>query len=532
MLKRHTIDRNLLLVLGDCVAVLLAVVVAGELRFGAWEWGGRAMRAAPILLTVFIAAFYTADLYNLRALGRRYDRASYVSCYILGTAMAVIGLALVWYLWPQARMGRGMFIGGTVSMATLGFGWRMLFRRAFILDRRKPIVAVVGMKDEVRVVERELGVDDFAILGFDGGQESPRGNGHGNGNGNGNGSGGAHNGHGHGNGHGNGHGGHGVAGHGAADRAALMDLVQKREVDAVVVGSVKAGRAVLLKSLISAKLYGIEVHTLASIIERVRWKVPITGLTDDWMALTPFDGMSRGLRAAHFMRVVDVVLASVGVLLSSPIVALAALAIKCESRGPVFYRQTRVGLDGREFRIIKLRSMRCDAEVSGPRWAKDRDPRVTKVGRLLRKYRIDELPQMWNVLVGDMRVIGPRPERPEFVRMLEGEIPFYAVRHAVRPGITGWAQVSFRYGASSDDAREKLEYDLFYIKNQSVFLDLVIVLKTFRVVFFGGTGGKDAAPHARREWTEPTRASSRLTWPYAARDAWVPAEKQHETHTT
>lgn len=523
MLKRHIIDRNLLLVFGDCVAVLLAVAGTAWLRFGVWEVDGRGMRGAPIMVAVFVVAFYVADLYNLRALGRRFVRASYVSRYILGTGMAVAGLALVFYMLPQTRMGRGMFIGSSILMAGLGFAWRILFRRVCILDRRKPTVAVVGRKDEIRVVEHELGADDFTILGFDGGQATT--NGHGNGGGNGH---GTANGDRNGNGNGNGS----PTARGARDRAALMDLVQKREVDAVVIGSVKAGRAALLKSLVSAKMYGVEVHTPASIVEHVRWKVPITGLTDDWMALTPFVGMSRRLYATHLMRVVDVGLGSLGMLVGLPIVALAAIAIKCESRGPVFYRQTRVGLDGREFKMIKLRSMKHNAEISGPMWAKDGDPRATKVGRLLREFRIDELPQMWNVLVGDMRMIGPRPERPEFVRMLESQIRFYAVRHAVRPGITGWAQVNFRYGASSDDARKKLEYDLFYIKNQSMFLDLVIVLKTVRVILFGAGGRRGAGPRVRRDRTRPGKQWSTWSGPRAPRDAWVYAGKHHETHST
>jgi exopolysaccharide biosynthesis polyprenyl glycosylphosphotransferase len=309
-------------------------------------------------------------------------------------------------------------------------------------------------------------------------------------------------------------------------------LVQKLEVDAVVIGGVETGRAVLMKALVHAKMYGVEVHTPASMVERVRWKVPITGLTEDWMALTPFHGVSRGVYAERLNRVVDIGLASVGMLAGLPLVALAAVAIKCESRGPVFYRQRRVGRGGKEFEIIKLRSMRCDAERSGAEWAKDNDPRATRVGRWLRQYRVDELPQMWNVLVGDMRVIGPRPERPEFVKRLEAEIPFYATRHAVRPGITGWAQVSFRYGASSDDAREKLEYDLFYIKNQSFFLDLAIALKTFRVLLFGAAGSKEAAPRVRRDWTMAPKRRVLRPKHRVAREVLGHASKRHETQSS
>jgi exopolysaccharide biosynthesis polyprenyl glycosylphosphotransferase len=163
-----------------------------------------------------------------------------------------------------------------------------------------------------------------------------------------------------------------------------------------------------------------------------------------------------------------------------------ALAIKASSRGPILYRQNRTGLDGAVFPCYKLRTMRADAEANaGPTWACDNDPRITRVGRFLRKTRIDEIPQLWNVLRGDMSIVGPRPERPEFVSMLSREIPYYHLRHSVRPGITGWAQVCYRYGSSVEDAREKLRYDLYYIKNMSAGLDLLIILITIKVILLG-----------------------------------------------
>jgi lipopolysaccharide/colanic/teichoic acid biosynthesis glycosyltransferase len=164
---------------------------------------------------------------------------------------------------------------------------------------------------------------------------------------------------------------------------------------------------------------------------------------------------------------------------------LTAVAIRIESTGPVVYSQERVGLRGRKFRIFKLRSMRADAEAHGPVWACENDPRVTRVGRVIRRLHLDETPQFFNILRGEMSLIGPRPERPEFVERLEERIPYYSERHLVKPGLTGWAQVSYPYGASFEDAREKLQYDLYYIKNQSPLLDAIILLETARVVLFG-----------------------------------------------
>jgi exopolysaccharide biosynthesis polyprenyl glycosylphosphotransferase len=186
-----------------------------------------------------------------------------------------------------------------------------------------------------------------------------------------------------------------------------------------------------------------------------------------------------------FKRLFDITASLLLIALTFPLIVLGALAVKLESRGPAFYRQRRVGLYGQGFDIIKLRSMRQDAEVAGKAvWAEKDDPRITRVGRFIRKVRIDELPQCWSVLKGEMSFVGPRPERPQFVEDLEQQIPYYAERHMVKPGITGWAQINYPYGASIDDSRQKLEYDLYYAKNYSPFLDLLILLQTIRVVIF------------------------------------------------
>jgi exopolysaccharide biosynthesis polyprenyl glycosylphosphotransferase len=187
----------------------------------------------------------------------------------------------------------------------------------------------------------------------------------------------------------------------------------------------------------------------------------------------------------RLLRVFDVVSSLIGIALSLPLMVLTAVAIRIESTGPVVYTQVRVGLHGRKFRIFKLRSMQADAEAHGPVWACENDSRVTRVGRVIRRLHLDETPQFFNILRGEMSLIGPRPERPEFVEQLEERIPYYSERHLVKPGLTGWAQVSYPYGASFEDAREKLQYDLYYIKNQSPLLDAIILLETARVVLFG-----------------------------------------------
>lgn len=233
--------------------------------------------------------------------------------------------------------------------------------------------------------------------------------------------------------------------------------------------------------LVTARVAGIACLSPAMLHEKLLQRIPVDDLEPEDLAFSEgFDFLSR---ARSLKRFLDVVLASAGLILASPLLLVAALAIRLDSRGPVFYRQERVGLRGRVFAIHKLRTMRPDAEAEGaPRWASEKDPRTTRVGRWLRKLRIDEIPQLWSVLRGEMSFVGPRPERPYFVEWLSREIPWYRLRLAARPGLTGWAQLRFPYGASAEDAKRKLEYDLYYLKNASVFLDLAIVFHTVRHV--------------------------------------------------
>ncbi|MPN39430.1 UDP-N-acetylgalactosamine-undecaprenyl-phosphate N-acetylgalactosaminephosphotransferase [bioreactor metagenome] len=198
------------------------------------------------------------------------------------------------------------------------------------------------------------------------------------------------------------------------------------------------------------------------------------------------DGFQQGTLRTVVKRLFDIVCALILITLALPVMLIATLAIVIENGFPVLYRQERVGLNGRLFKVIKFRSMRNDAEKDGkPVWAKAKDDRVTKVGRIIRKIRVDELPQLFSVLKGDMSLVGPRPERPFFVDQLTKEIPFYAVRHSVKPGVTGWAQVRYHYGATVEDSAEKLQYDLYYVKNHSLFLDLLVLFETVGVVLTG-----------------------------------------------
>jgi sugar transferase (PEP-CTERM system associated) len=244
-------------------------------------------------------------------------------------------------------------------------------------------------------------------------------------------------------------------------------------------------RGVRLEPLLEARMEGVKITGYLSFLERETRRVDLKGLDPSWLIYS--DGFRVGtVTNAVLKRTLDILASLALLVLTLPTMLLVALAIRVESAGPIFYRQERVGRYGRIFTIYKFRTMRIDAESSGiPQWAAARDPRVTRVGAFLRLMRIDELPQAINVLLGDMSFVGPRPERPFFVESLSRHIPFYAERHRVRPGITGWAQINYPYGASIEDAREKFAYDLYYIKNYSLLFELLIILSTAQVILFG-----------------------------------------------
>jgi len=272
----------------------------------------------------------------------------------------------------------------------------------------------------------------------------------------------------------------------AIPRSALHNLtrfVENLGVSEVVLALEERRNALPLKDLLRIKTAGVHVNEFSSFLERETGRVDLDTVNPSWLIFS--DGFSSGrMLSSAAKRTFDVVASALLLILTAPVIALFALMVKFDSKGPAFFRQTRVGLYGQNFDLIKLRSMREDAEADGAKWASKDDPRITRVGSFIRKVRIDELPQAWSVLKGEMSFVGPRPERPEFVSDLEEQLPFFAERHMVKPGITGWAQINYPYGASIEDSRNKLEYDLYYAKNYTPFLDLLIILQTLRVILW------------------------------------------------
>jgi len=440
--------RTVALIVCEALVILAAVCLAAYIRLGAWTTG--ILDKAAVIAVVTQLCMYFGDLYDFRTLSDR--RELFVrSVQALGAASLV--LAVIYFWFPNLIVGRGVFLVAAVLAITLLFGWRVLFEwTSRHVGSRARLLLVGTGEGAVRLARelyerRELGVDIIGFIDPDPARVgAPVIN-------------------------------PGVIG--TIDD--IPAIVRARSVAAVVVSLADARGKLPMEKLLEMKLDGVSFEHLASVYEKYTGKIALENLRPSWLIFS--EGFRRSRVHETGKRLMDVSMAAVGLLLASPLMLIIAVATKLTSHGPAFYHQQRVGLHGHVFTVHKFRSMRQDAEKeTGAVWARLNDERVTPLGRVLRRTRLDELPQLWTVLRGDMSLVGPRPERPEFVRSLTKEIPFYGQRHAVRPGLTGWAQVCYTYGASVEDAMEKLQYDLFYIKNRSLAFDLFIAAKTVKTV--------------------------------------------------
>jgi sugar transferase (PEP-CTERM system associated) len=452
--------RTVALVACEGVLIVGAVALATWIRLGTdateallYERG--LLKAFVIAVACQISLYY-ADLYDLRRLSDHRELFVRTLNALGFTSLAVAGL---YYWFPDLVIGRGVFVAAAILVVGLIIGWRFLFawlsghagvREQLLIVGTNP--AAVRLAEELLARRADLGV---SIAGF---VEPDRSR----------------------------------VGEGLAELQILgtVDdiprLVREHHVDRVVVSLADARGKLSMDQLLTMRMGGVSFAQLPTVYEEYTGKIAVENLRPSWFIFN--DGFEKVRVLRGLKRATDV---SVGLtigLVSLPFALLASAAIRLTSPGPVLYRQKRVGLGGRTFTIYKFRSMRADAEAAtGAIWATPgRDPRVTKVGGFLRRSRIDELPQLWNVLRGDMSLVGPRPERPEFVTGLTKDIPYYGQRHIVRPGLTGWAQVRYAYGATVEDAVQKLQYDLYYIKNMSLALDLYIIFETLKTVLTKG----------------------------------------------
>ena len=450
--------RTVLLLLAEASVIFGAIVVAVYLRLG-WEDGQLELMLrqgylkAGLATAFCLAAFYLFDLYDFVVM---HDRRELVLRLVQALGLAWIALALAFYAFPRLMLGRGVSLIALPLALGLMVFWRVSIHWFLGHPDFGERILIVGSGNLAVEVAREiLSRPDagYRIVGFVGTDAELLGK--------------------------------SLINPRVIGLTEELDEIVKREgIDRIVVAMGQRRGQLPTDKLLQLSLAGdVSIEEGATFYERITGRVSLNMIRPSWLIFT---GRGRQAKPAALVRsVVHRSVALIGAILSLPVVIITAVLIKLDSRGPVFYKQERVGKNGRPFVLTKFRSMRVDAEDAGPVWASKGDDRATRVGRIIRKIRVDEIPQFWNILRGDMAFVGPRPERPHFVAQLAQEIPYYEQRHLIAPGLTGWAQIKYPYGASIEDARQKLQYDLFYIKNHSLFLDAFILFETVKIILFG-----------------------------------------------
>jgi exopolysaccharide biosynthesis polyprenyl glycosylphosphotransferase len=453
----HPVSKRLImLIFGDLLIVNGSIFLAAILRLGlSAGWGYIQSNPWSFILTgwIYIITFFSMELYDIR---KDFKSIGNVMAITLASTSAFVITTLLFYMNWSLRIGRGVFILNGILITLFIIGWRILY--SYLLEQPifKRNVLIVGAGWAGKAISQEINrsqksglrtvgfidddplkkgklVDGIPVLG---------------------------------------------------DRYTIDKVIRKNDIDLIVAAITHEKHADLIKALINCSWKGIDIIDMPAIYEQLTGKIPFKHINNMWMLHIAI-GKPK-LYSRLIKPILEAIIALTLFILLIPVMVVLAIVIKCDSRGRIFYTQERVGKDGRKFTIMKFRTMVENAEsLTGAVYAADNDPRITKIGRFLRKWRLDEIPQLLNVIKGDMGLIGPRPEREVFIREFEEKIPFYTQRLLVRPGLTGWAQVKFPYASSIEQTEEKLQYDLYYIKNMSFILDFVVFLKTIRVVLFG-----------------------------------------------
>ena len=449
LFNRYVSTRSLTVFAGELLLIFGSVALAASLQ-GTPDLAANLWKVALVTVVCQLCLYYN-DFYDLTLV---HSNRELIVRLLQAVGAASILLAAIYFFSPALMIGDGIFVSALFVFLVAILGWRLLFNHLTTSVRLQERILVVGTGVTARKVARQiLDQREFAykVIGFI--DDDPRRIGE------------------------------RIVNPGIVGTPAdIPRLVAEHHIDRIVVGLADRRGKLPVDELLRAKMAGIRVEDATTTYERVTGKILIDDLRPSWLIFSDGFRVSRMTRCMK--RTIDLTLSLVLAVIAAPAMVLTAIAIWLEDGGPVLYCQERVGENGRTFTLCKFRSMRKDAETGTPIWAKDGDDRITRVGRVIRKTRLDELPQIWNVLRGDMSFVGPRPERPFFVEELARQIPFYQQRHAVKPGLTGWAQVKYRYGSSLEDAMEKLRYDLYYIKHLSIVFDLTIVFDTVKVVLF------------------------------------------------
>lgn len=443
-----------LLMGADILLAFLALVIGIFLRFGQAEgihelFQNGFIRVLPYVGVVIFCSYF-CELYSKAHRSQGAELAARIAVAIMG---ALLVLSVFYYLVPAVMIGRGY-----LSLALVVCGVQQFLLRRMLLElgqlpgfAQRILILGVGPLAEAMEQTLALSSDNYVMAGFVEPETDVKTI--------------------------------------SSDRVVgcaedICDLAKRYRATEIVVSLTERRGVLPVRDLLKCKLRGINVIDAPCFYEKLSGKLLVENIQPSWFIYS--DGFRVTAFRRFYKRVLDLVWSTLGILLSLPLLPLVALAVKCDSPGPILFKQTRVGEGGSSFSVLKFRTMCEDAEKkTGAVWATANDPRITRIGGFLRKTRLDEIPQLFNVLMGDMSFIGPRPERPEFVDQLSENIPYYGKRHFVKPGVTGWAQICYPYGASEKDALEKLRYDLYYIKNYSLLLDLLIIVETVKTVIYG-----------------------------------------------
>lgn len=450
----HEVPARTLLLAGvDGAAIILSLMAASFQRFpvtfGSDSQNGEYWGKLGLVAVVCWLSLYYSDLYDFRVVRRRADLLAHT---LQALGAACLTLAVLYFLAPSASLGRGVALLAAPVILLLLLSWRLSANAVNLLARGNERVLMIGTGEAgVSLVRHILGHPEYnmKVVGFldEKGQDIGKSL---------------------------------VNPCIIGATADVERIVAAEKIDRLILALKERRGGTPVRELLNLKLAGIRVEDVHNCFERLSGRITLEHLSPSWLILS--DGFKKSSILLSLKRIMDLLASSLLLLLTSPLLPFIALAIYLETGAPIFFRQTRVGHKGREFELLKFRSMVQDAEKNGPKWATAQDSRITRVGRILRKTRLDEIPQLFNVFRGEMSLVGPRPERPHFCEMLAEKIPFFNLRHTIRPGLTGWAQVRFRYSSNLEDTKEKVELDLFYLKNLSLIVDLAILFETVKVV--------------------------------------------------
>jgi sugar transferase (PEP-CTERM system associated) len=450
--------RTILFIASDAFFVIVGLLLVTALRFRAWSTIHNYLRdhlTIPrfgLVVLVTVVGLYYNELYDAHILRHRHEAAVRL---VQAVGFIFLVLAVIYYLDPDLSLGRGIAMLAAPTILSFAIAWRWLLEATGLLGTGAERVLLLGTGQMGITLVREIIARpelNLKVVGFldEQGQNI----------------------------------GKSLVNPCIIGATSEVEKIAKQEkVDRVILSLTERRGRTPIPQLLQLKFDGVGVQDAESLYESISGRIMLENLWPSWLILS--NGFRKPAWLRFLKRAIDLFVSIVALALLWPVLALVGLAILLETGRPIFFRQERVGMTGRHFQILKFRSMYQDAEANGPVWAASADNRITRVGRFLRKYRLDEIPQLFNVLRGEMSLVGPRPERPIFCQLLAEQIPYYTLRHSVRPGITGWAQIKYQYSASVEETKQKLEFDIFYVKHLSMLLDLAILFETAKVMVYG-----------------------------------------------